>query len=436
MRIAAHIAEDIRFPTSQELHGSDAMNPDPDYSCAYVELKTDSDLSGHGLAFTIGRGTELCVAAIDSLAPLILNHDLDAFEDDLGLAPRLIAADSQLRWLGPEKGVTQLAAAALINAIWDLLAKRAGKPLWRYVCDLPSGKIIEAVDFRHISDFITPGEALERLQTRESTRQGRIGELEKSGYPAYTTSAGWIGYSDQDIKRRLRAAYEDGWRRFKIKVGRDLDEDKRRCALFRETLGEDVSLAVDANQVWDVDEAIAWANALRPFKILWVEEPTSPDDILGHKAIAEAIAPIAVATGEHAHNRIMFKQFLQAKAIKVCQIDACRLAGVNEVLAVLLMADKAGVPVCPHAGGVGLCEHVQHLSMIDFVAVSGSMDGRAIEYAAHLHEHFVSPVEIRHGRYMPPESSGYSTEMKSESRARFTFPTGSAWSNMPGRHHV
>lgn len=426
--IAGLKARDIRFPTSRDSHGSDAMNPDPDYSCAYVSLlMSDGSQAGNGLTFTIGRGNDLCVAAIEGLGAHLVGRSLDEFEADLGLASRLLLNDSQYRWLGPEKGVVHLAAAALINAVWDALAKRAGKPLWAYVADLSPERLVSAIDFRHISDFLSPEEALTRLKAQAGGKAKRIATLLAEGYPAYTTSAGWIGYSDDDIARLLKAAHADGWRHFKIKVGGDLDTDVRRCALVRETLGQDVRLSVDANQVWDVGEAIRAIKAMAPYDIHWVEEPTSPDDVLGHKAIADAVAPMKLATGEHAHNRVMFKQFLQAEAIGFCQIDSCRLAGVNEVLAVLLMSDKAGIPVCPHAGGVGLCEYVQHLSMIDYVCISGSMDGRVIEHASHLHEHFLNPIEIRNGRYRAPSAPGYSIDIYPQSLDAHEFPSGEVW---------
>jgi len=421
-------ARDIRFPTSRDSHGSDAMNPDPDYSCAYASIEmSGDDPTGNGLTFTIGRGNDLCVAAIKGLGVHLIGRELDEFEDDLGLASRLLLNDSQYRWLGPEKGVVHLAAAALINAVWDALAKRAGKPLWRYVSDLPPEKFLSAIDFRHIRDYLPEKAALERLKAQYEGRAGRIEQLLKNGYPAYTTSAGWIGYSDAEIVRKLKAAYAEGWRHFKIKVGGDLRQDVERCALFRNTLGSDVRLSVDANQVWDVADAVAASKAMAPYDIYWVEEPTSPDDIIGHKAIAEQVVPLKLATGEHAHNKVMFKQFLQAEAIGFCQIDACRLAGVNEVLAVMMMADKAGIPVCPHAGGVGLCEYVQHLSMIDYVCISGTMDDRVIEHAAHLHEHFLNPIEIRNGRYIAPDKPGYSIDMWPKSLSDHEFPNGPVW---------
>lgn len=424
-------ARDIRFPTSRHSHGSDAMNPDPDYSCAYVSLlMRGGEQSGNGLTFTIGRGNDLCVAAIKGLGQHLIGRSLDEFEEDLGLVSRLLLNDSQYRWLGPEKGVVHLAAAALINAVWDALAKRAGKPLWRYVSDMSPERIVSAIDFRHISDYLSKAEALARLTEQASGKAARIGQLMRDGYPAYTTSAGWIGYTDAEIVRRLKAAYAEGWRHFKIKVGGDLAGDLCRCKLFRDTLGHDVRLSVDANQVWDVADAVQAIKAMAEYDIYWVEEPTSPDDILGHKAIAEQVAPILLATGEHAHNRVMFKQFLQAEAIGFCQIDACRLAGVNEVIAVMLMADKAGIPVCPHAGGVGLCEYVQHLSMIDFVCISGTMEGRVIEHAAHLHQHFRNPIEIQQGRYMAPTAPGYSVDLWPDSMADHEYPTGKEWAKV------
>ncbi|WP_321489252.1 enolase C-terminal domain-like protein [uncultured Hyphomonas sp.] len=421
-------ARDIRFPTSRHFHGSDAMNPDPDYSCAYATLRMKGgDPDGNGLTFTIGRGNDLCVAAIEGLGRHLIGRQLDEFEEDLGLASRLLLNDSQYRWLGPEKGVVHLAAAALINAVWDALAKRAAKPLWRYVSEMAPERIVSAIDFRHMSDYLTEAEAMERLQQQAGGRAARTAELLRDGYPAYTTSAGWIGYTDEEIVRRLNAAYAEGWRHFKIKVGGDLNGDLRRCKLFRDTLGPDVRLSVDANQVWDVADAVTAIRAMAPYDIYWVEEPTSPDDVLGHKAIAEQVAPVLLATGEHAHNRVMFKQFLQAGAIGFCQIDSCRLAGVNEVLAVMMMADKAGVPVCPHAGGVGLCEYVQHLSMIDYVCISGTMEGRVIEHAAHLHQHFINPIETRNGRYIAPSAPGYSVDLYPESIADHEFPHGKEW---------
>jgi L-fuconate dehydratase len=423
---------DIRFETSRFLDGSDAMNPDPDYSAAYVILRTsEPGLEGHGLAFTLGRGTDLVVAAIEALLPKLMGRGLDGIENDLGAFWRLLVGDSQLRWLGPEKGIIHLATAAVVNAVWDLLAKRAGKPLWRLLADMPPEQIVSAIDFRHISDALPPSRALELLARVRPERAARIARLEAEGHAAYTTSAGWLGYSDARIRELAAAAAADGWTAIKMKVGANLEDDIRRIAALREVLGPDRRLMIDANQVWEVDEAIAWVKALAPFDPWWVEEPISPDDILGHRRIREALSPVRVATGEHCHNRVMFKQFLQAGAIDVVQIDACRLGGVNEVLAVLLLAAAFETPVCPHAGGVGLCEYVQHLSFFDAACVAPSADGRMIEHAGHLHEHFLDPIRIVRGRYRAPERPGFSVEMKPESRAAHAFPNGSAWTT-PG----
>jgi L-fuconate dehydratase len=426
------LVRDIRFPTSVTLDGSDALNKEPDYSAAYVVLRTDArdGLEGHGLTFTTGRGNELCVAAVESLAHLVAGRTLEDIHADLGAFWSSLVDDGQLRWVGPEKGVIHLATAALVNAVWDLLAKRAGKPLWRFLADMAPEEIVRAVPFRHITDDLKPDEALAILRRLEPTKASRIAELRAAGYPAYTTSSGWLGYSDEKVRRLARAGVAAGWTHFKLKVGLDLESDVRRARIMREVIGEDRILMVDANQAWDVGQAIDAMRALAPSRPLWIEEPTSPDDVLGHARIARALEPlgIRVATGEHCHNRVMFKQFLQADAIGFCQIDSCRLGGVNEVLAVLLLAAKHGVPVCPHAGGVGLCEYVQHLAMFDYIAVSGSLDERVIEYVDHLHEHFVDPVVIRDGRYLVSEAPGYSITMKPESLERYAFPNGPAWS--------
>jgi L-fuconate dehydratase len=427
-------ARDIRFPTSRQADGSDAMNPDPDYSAAYVVLTTDrGGPEGHGLTFTLGRGNELCVAAIEALAPLVVGRKLSDITGAMGEFWRELVSASQLRWVGPEKGVIHLATAALVNALWDLWAKREGKPVWRLVAGMTPEQFVGLIDFRYLSDALTPQEALAILKANEPGKARRIAELEAKGFPAYTTSAGWLGYSDDKLRHLCREAVADGMDHLKIKVGRDLDDDKRRCAILREEIGPDRFLMIDANQIWDVEQAIDWVTALAPYRPLWVEEPTSPDDILGHAAIRKAVKPlgIGVATGEMCQNRVIFKQLMQAGAIDFCQIDSCRLGGVNEVLAVLLLAKKFGVPVCPHAGGVGLCEYVQHLAMIDFVCVAGSMEGRVLEYVDHLHEHFFDPVRMRAGRYMPPELPGYSITMKPRSLDRFEFPAGAAWAK-PG----
>jgi len=422
------ISKDIRFPTSLGLDGSDAMNPDPDYSAAYVILKTnDPALEGHGLTFTIGRGNELCVAAIKSLAYLIEGKSLHSFTQNMGAFWKMMTGDSQLRWLGPEKGVIHLATGALVNAVWDLYAKVEGKPLWQLLADMSPEELVRCIDFSYITDAITPQEAIAMLRKKEGTKQERIDFLQKHGYTAYTTSAGWLGYSDEKMRRLCIEAKEEGFKHMKIKVGADLEDDMRRAAIIREEIGDDLKLMMDANQKWDVNEAIENMDKLKEFNPWWIEEPTSPDDILGHAKIARAVAPIKVATGEHCQNRVIFKQLMQADAIGICQIDSCRVGGVNEILAILLMAAKFDIPVCPHAGGVGLCEYVQHLSMIDFIAISGTMENRIIEYVDHLHEHFIEPVVIQNGAYMPPKLPGYSITMKGDVLEKYQFPNGEVW---------
>lgn len=421
---------DIRFPTSRALDGSDAMNPDPDYSAAYVILRTDhpEGLEGHGLTFTIGRGNELCVAAVHTLEPLVLGLTLESIAADMAGFWRRITGDSQLRWVGPDKGVIHLATAAVVNAVWDLYAKSERKPLWKLLADMSPEELVACVDFRYITDAITPDEALELLRALEPTKAAREAEILEQGYPAYTTSAGWLGYSDEKIRQLCREGIAGGWSHFKIKVGRDLEDDIRRAAIIREEIGPERKLMMDANQVWEVGEAIASMRELARFDPWWIEEPTSPDDVLGHAAIARAVDPIGVATGEHCQNRVVFKQLMQADAIRFCQIDSCRLGGVNEVLAVLLLAARFGIPVCPHAGGVGLCEYVQHLSILDYICVSGSLESRIVEYVDHLHEHFLDPVVIRDGRYVAPTVAGYSITMRPESLREYAFPHGPAWS--------
>ena len=422
---------DIRFPTSRLLDGSDAMNPDPDYSATYVTLETDHPhgLKGNGLTFTIGRGNEICVSAVQALKPLLLGKTLEALKADMGRFWAMITGDSQLRWIGPDKGAIHLATAAVVNAVWDLYAKSERKPLWKLLVDMSPEELVACVPFRYINDAITPEEALDLLKRQEPTKVEREADIREKGYPAYTTSAGWLGYDDDKLRRLCRDAVASGWEVFKMKVGADTDDDVRRAAIVREEIGPDRKLMMDANQWWDVNQAIAAMERLKEFNPWWIEEPTHPDDILGHAAIARAVAPIGVATGEHCANRVMFKQLLQRDAISFCQVDSCRLGGVNEVIAVLLMAAKYGVPVCPHAGGVGLCEYVQHLSIFDYISVSGSLDNRVIEYVDHLHEHFVDPVVIRDGRYMAPEAPGYSITMRPASLVEFEFPNGVAWSH-------
>jgi L-fuconate dehydratase len=418
---------DVRFPTSRRLDGSDAMNAAPDYSAAYVILHTsDPDLEGHGFCFTIGRGTEICVQAIHALAPAVVGAKAEELFADMGGLWRRLVGDSPLRWLGPEKGVVHLATAAVVNAVWDLYAKARGKPLWKLLVDLSPEEIVALVDFRYLIDALTPAAALELLRARVATRPEREAQLAADGYPAYTTSAGWLGYDDEKLRRRCHQAVEAGFTHVKLKVGANLEDDLRRLAIAREAIGPDRGLMLDANQVWSVPEAIAWMGELARFGPWWIEEPTSPDDVLGHATIAKAIAPIRVVTGEHTHNRVMFKQLLQAGAVAAVQVDACRLAGVNEVVAVLLLAARFGVPVCPHAGGVGLCELVVHLSAFDYVAVSGSLDERMIEYVDHLHEHFVEPVRVTGGRYHLPQAPGYGA-MTRRALDQYRFPDGPEW---------
>jgi L-fuconate dehydratase len=425
MKITAIDTYDVRFPTSRELDGSDAMNPDPDYSAAYVVLTADSGLSGYGFTFTIGRGNEICRAAVEALAPMVVGQSID----DLGEFAKRLTHDSQIRWLGPEKGVVHLAAAALINAAWDLAATAAGKPVWQFLADLSPEQVVGLVDWRYLSDALDPTEAIDLLHAARPGREERIELLRRHGYPAYTTSPGWLGYTDDKLVRLATEAVADGYRQIKLKVGQSLTDDLRRMELARRTVGDDIRIAVDANQRWDVDEAVRWMTALAPYDPWWIEEPTSPDDILGHAAIRRALRPsgIRVATGEHVQNRIVFKQLLQADAVDIVQIDACRVAGVNENVAILLLAAKFGRPVCPHAGGVGLCELVQHLSMFDFVAVSGSLQDRVIEYVDHLHEHFTDPVVVRDGAYRLPETPGFSSRMRAETLHRFAYPDGPEW---------
>jgi len=414
---------DIRFPTSLQLDGSDAMNPDPDYSAAYVVVRTDArdGLEGHAFVFTIGRGNDVQVAALETLRGHLLGQDVEALLADMGAASRRLVHDSQLRWLGPEKGVMHMAIGAVVNALWDLRAKRAGLPLWQHLAGLSPEELVSLVDFRYLSDAITPDEALAILRDAEPGRVERAARLLEAGYPAYTTTPGWLGYSDEKLERLCREAVADGFPQIKLKVGADLDDDRRRLGIARRAVGPGFPIAIDANQRWDVADAVAWVNALAEFDPAWIEEPTSPDDILGHAAIARGVAPVRVATGEHVQNRIVFKQLLQAGGMDVMQIDATRVGGVNENIANLLLAAKFGVPVCPHAGGVGLCEAVQHLSMFDYVAVSGTMEGRMIEYVDHLHEHFATPTVVVRGRYLVPTAPGAGTEMLADSVDAYTW---------------
>lgn len=412
---------DIRFPTSQQLDGSDAMNPDPDYSAAYVILKTDGAHQGHGLTFTIGRGNDICCAAIEAMRHLVVGLHLDEVQAAPGAFWRKLTGDSQLRWIGPDKGAMHLAAGAVVNAVWDLWAKAAGKPVWRLVADMSPVQLVDCIDFRYLTDCISRDEALTLLQRAAEGKDGRLQTLLAEGYPCYTTSAGWLGYSDEKLARLCQEAVDEGFNYIKLKVGQNLEDDKRRVRIARSIIGEERQLMIDANQVWERQQAIDWVKELAFAKPWFIEEPTSPDDVEAHRAIREAVAPIQVATGEMCQNRIMFKQFIMREAIDVVQIDACRMGGVNEVLSVLLMAAKYGLKVCPHAGGVGLCEYVQHLSMIDYLCFSGSKEGRVTEYVDHLHEHFIDPCVIENAAYMPPSLPGFSIEMKPESLQTYRF---------------
>jgi L-alanine-DL-glutamate epimerase-like enolase superfamily enzyme len=432
-RISSVEVIDVRFPTSLNQDGSDAMNKDGDHSAAYVVLHTDDPgLSGYGFTFTIGRGNDLCVAAAVQRAQPLIGRDVDAICSDLGAIYSELQSDSQLRWLGPDKGVIHLALAAVMNAVWDLAARRAGLPLWRLLSEMSPEELVAAADLRYLSDVLTAEQAVALLAAQEPGRKERIREIEESGYPCYTTSAGWLGYSDEKLRRLSEEAVASGYKHVKLKVGANLADDIRRCGIAREVLGPDGHLMIDANQVWDVPQAIEWINALAEFDPLWIEEPTSPDDVLGHAAIRKAVAPIGVATGEHGMNRVLFKQLFQAEAIDYCQLDAARLGSVNEVLAVYLLAASFGVPVCPHAGGVGLCELVQHLAVFDYVAVSGSLEGRVTEYVDHLHEHFTEPCVVRDGAYVLPSAPGYSAEMHRQSLETYQFPEGTYWSSRAG----
>jgi L-fuconate dehydratase len=404
------------------------MNKDGDYSAAYVVIHTDDPaVKGYGFTFTIGRGNDLCVEASRQRGLPLVGLSVEESVADLGGIYRTLASDSQLRWLGPEKGVEHLALAAVMNAMWDLAARVAGKPLWRLLADMTPQQLVDAADLKYLSDAITRDEAIGILTELLPTREARIAELNESGYPCYTTSAGWLGYSDEKLRRLLQESVDEGYRHVKLKVGANREDDIRRLTIAREVIGDDAHLMIDANQVWDVPVAIDWIGDLARFNLHWVEEPTSPDDVLGHAAIRRAIAPIGVATGEHGMNRVLFKQLFQAGAIDFCQLDSARLGSVNEILSVYLMAAKFGVPVCPHAGGVGLCELVQHLSIFDYVAVSGSLENRVTEYVDHLHEHFVDPCVIDNGGYVLPTQPGYSAQMFESSVDEYSFPNGSYW---------
>lgn len=425
------LVRDVRFPTSRNMDGSDAMNGSGDHSATYVTLETDSadGLQGNGLTFTIGRGNDLCVAAVKELAKLfVTGRTLESITADFGAYwHEIVAGDCQLRWVGPEKGVVHLATSAIINAIWDLWAKKEGKPVWKLLVDMSPEELVRCIDFTYMTDVLTPSEAIALLRRAQPGKAAREQEMLSQGFPGYTTAAGWLGYSEEKMRRLAREAVADGWTHLKQKVGADIEQDVRRARILREELGWERHLMMDANQIWDVDQAVANMRRLAEFDPLWIEEPTSPDDVLGHAEIGRRIAPIGIATGEHAHNRVMFKQFFQAGAMDFCQLDPARLGGLNEVLAVVLMAAKFGVPVCPHGGGVGLCQYSQNIVLFDYIAVSASLERRVLEYVDHLHENFLEPIVIRRGRYIPPQQPGYGVTMKQESLNRFAFPDGQEW---------
>ncbi|XP_054841950.1 mitochondrial enolase superfamily member 1 isoform X1 [Eublepharis macularius] len=439
-RITGLTVSDVRFPTSLARHGSDAMHPDPDYSAAYVVIETDAPdgLKGCGLTFTLGKGTEVVVCAVNALSIHVVDKDLDEIISNFRGFYRQLTSDGQLRWIGPEKGAVHLATAAILNAVWDLWAKQEGKPLWKLLVDMDPKQLLSCIDFRYITDALTEEEAYTILQNGLVGKKEREEQMLKHGYPAYTTSCAWLGYTDQQLKQLCTEALKDGWTRFKVKVGANLQDDIRRCKLVREMIGPENILMLDANQRWEVEEAIEWVAKLAEFKPLWIEEPTSPDDILGHATISKALAPlgIGVATGEQCHNRVIFKQLLQAQALSFVQVDSCRLGSVNENLSVFLMAKKFQIPVCPHAGGVGLCELVQHLIIFDYISISGSLKNRMCEYMDHLHEHFKNPVVIVNASYIPPQAAGYSTEMKDDSVRKYQFPQGEVWQKLLSERNI
>ncbi|ASK79279.1 fuconate dehydratase [Paraphotobacterium marinum] len=418
---------DVRFPTSENLDGSDAINKDPDYSAAYIELKTEQNNQGYGLIFTIGRGNDVCCQAIESMKHLVIGEDFNDIKENINSFYDKLRSDSQLRWLGPEKGVIHMAMGAIMNAVWDMWARTENKPIWLLLSEMEPEQFINCIDFRYLSDVLSKEEALQMVKANQKDKQQRINFLKNKGYPSYTTSAGWLGYSDDKLRRLAKHAVDEGFQHIKLKVGQDIADDIRRCKIAREVIGDDVKLMIDANQIWEVQEAIDWVNELAPSKPWFIEEPTSPDDILGHRKIKEKIGTVKVATGEHCQNRIIFKQFIENDSLDIVQIDSCRLASINEILAVYLMAAKFNKPVCPHAGGVGLCEYVQHLSMIDYVQISASLEDRVIEFVDHLHEHFEDPCQIENGSYVAPSKPGYSIKMFDQSIEQYSYPNGSEW---------
>ncbi len=419
---------DLRFPTSRNLDGSDAMNPDPDYSAAYLRLATsESALTGHGFVFTIGRGNDIQAAAVGAVAQRLVGRDVDGLVEDPGAVNRELSWDSQLRWLGPDKGVMHMAIGAVMSAVWDLRARREGRPLWSALAALEPAEIVDLVDWTYIADFVDPGRAREVLEDRRPEREARIDEFRRDGLAAYATTPGWLGYSDEKLVRLCHEAVADGFTTIKLKVGADVGDDRRRLRLAREAVGPDVAIAVDANQRWSVPEAIAAIGELREFDLRWVEEPTHPDDVVGHAAIAEAVRPVPIATGEMLASPTLAKQLIQLGGVQILQIDATRMGGPHDLLASVLMAAAAGVDVIPHAGGVGLCEAVQHIAFFNAICVAADTRGLSLEYVDHLHEHFTDPVEVSNGRYRLPTRPGASTEFQPGTELTFGYPDGAEW---------
>lgn len=428
VKITGASVVDLRYPTSKQLDGSDAMNPDPDYSAAYLRLHTsDADLTGNGFAFSIGRGNDLQVAAIESLAERLVGREVDGLCEDPAALNRELLWDSQLRWFGPDKGVMHMAMGVVMTAVWDLRCRREQRPLWASLLALTPAEVVDMVDWTYISDFLDPGRAREVLEQRLSDRPQRLARMEAEGIAAYTTTPGWLGYTDEKLVRLCTEAVADGFATIKLKVGADIVEDRRRLALAREAVGPDINIAVDANQCWSVSEAIAAINQLREFDLRWVEEPTHPDDMVGHADIARAVAPVPIATGEMLANPVMARQLLQLGGVQVLQIDATRMAGVHDLLAAMLMACHAGVDVIPHAGGVGLCEAVQHFAYFYTVALANDPSRVEIEYVDHLHDQLEVPVRLSDGRYFPPSEPGAGTAFTSAAITDFAYPAGTEW---------
>ncbi len=426
--ITAATVTDLRFPTSRTLDGSDAMNPDPDYSAAYLELSTsEPGLTGCGFVFTIGRGNDIQAAAVEVVADRLVGRELDGLLENPSAVNRELNWDSQLRWLGPDKGVMHMAVGAAMNAVWDLRCKREGRPLWSTLSHLEPAEVVALVDWTYLSDFLDPAQAREILEERRSERDSRIADLRRDGLAAYTTSPGWLGYSDDKLERLCRQALDDGFNTIKLKVGADLDNDCRRLGIARTAIGPDTALAIDANQRWSVPDAIAAIGRFAEFNLRWVEEPTHPDDVVGHATIAKAVHPVPIATGEHLANPTLAKQLLQLGGAQILQIDATRVGGVHDLVAMILLAARAGVDVIPHAGGVGLCEAVQHFAFFNAISVAADPSQLALEYVDHLHEHLDQPVEVTSGRYRLPTQPGAGTAFRPGTAAAFAYPCGTEW---------